>query len=183
MSCHIWTVKCCSLSIYWKPHCKSNNITMWYINLMPRLEWYDYSQPWFYFVTICTTNRRPFFWWVENKVVCLSAAWKIVDDICVKFPDICNWIELDMYQIMPDHVHMIVAIYDANDPLWIVIRKFKASVTQKIRWELWLQDFAWQKNYYEHIIRGDVSLQKIRQYMLDNPLQFSIDVMNRLWNV
>lgn len=41
-------------------------------------------------------------------------------------------------------------------------------------WE-WLEQ---QYNYYEHIIRNDESLYKIRQYIVNNPLQWDIDKNN-----
>ena len=36
----------------------------------------------------------------------------------------------------------------------------------------------WQRNYYEHIIRDDESLNRIRQYILDNPSQWDIDPLH-----
>ncbi|HDL16306.1 MAG TPA: transposase [Rhizobiales bacterium] len=38
----------------------------------------------------------------------------------------------------------------------------------------------WQRNYYEHVIRGEVSLNRIRQYILDNPAQWAFDRENPL---
>ncbi len=37
---------------------------------------------------------------------------------------------------------------------------------------------VWQRNYYEHIIRDDESLNRIRQYILDNPAQWEFDQEN-----
>ena len=36
----------------------------------------------------------------------------------------------------------------------------------------------WQRNYYEHIIRNEKSLNKIRQYIIDNPPKWEIDKYN-----
>jgi REP element-mobilizing transposase RayT len=36
----------------------------------------------------------------------------------------------------------------------------------------------WQRNYYEHIIRDDESLNQIRQYIIDNPAQWAVDREN-----
>ena len=33
----------------------------------------------------------------------------------------------------------------------------------------------WQRNYYEHVVRNDESLLKIRQYILDNPARWALD--------
>ena len=36
----------------------------------------------------------------------------------------------------------------------------------------------WQRNYYEHVIRDDESLKRIRQYIADNPAQWEFDQEN-----
>ncbi len=36
----------------------------------------------------------------------------------------------------------------------------------------------WQRNYYEHIIRNEPSLHRIRQYIANNPLQWALDDEN-----
>jgi hypothetical protein len=37
---------------------------------------------------------------------------------------------------------------------------------------------VWQRNYYEHIIRDDESLNRIRQYIIDNPVRWALDHEN-----
>jgi len=39
---------------------------------------------------------------------------------------------------------------------------------------------VWQRNYFEHIIRNDVALNRIRQYILDNPVRWPYDRYNPL---
>ncbi len=36
----------------------------------------------------------------------------------------------------------------------------------------------WQRNYYEHIIRDEESLNRIREYIANNPLQWDLDREN-----
>jgi REP-associated tyrosine transposase len=36
----------------------------------------------------------------------------------------------------------------------------------------------WQRNYYEHVIRNEQSLNRIRQYIMDNPAQWQFDREN-----
>jgi putative transposase len=59
-----------------------------------------------------------------------------------------------------------------------VIRVFKAVTTHKIRSQGRL-DFKWQRNYYEHIIRKGDDLDRVRQYIIDNPAQWTEDSFNR----
>ena len=46
------------------------------------------------------------------------------------------------------------------------------------RWKLW------QRNYYEHIIRNEDELNKIREYIQNNPLKWDLDKENpeRNWD-
>jgi len=36
----------------------------------------------------------------------------------------------------------------------------------------------WQRNYYEHIVRNEESLNRIRQYIIDNPIRWDSDREN-----
>jgi hypothetical protein len=36
----------------------------------------------------------------------------------------------------------------------------------------------WQRNYYEHVIRDEESLNRIREYILNNPAQWAFDREN-----
>jgi REP element-mobilizing transposase RayT len=56
---------------------------------------------------------------------------------------------------------------------------FKSAVTKRIN-ELRRMPGVpvWQRNYYEHIIRDEVSLNRIREYIVNNPLQWDSDSEN-----
>jgi putative transposase len=64
-------------------------------------------------------------------------------------------------------------------PLGGLIGAFKTISTKQIN--LLRQtpgQVVWQRNYYDHIIRDDTDLARIRKYILDNPLQWSLDQEN-----
>ena len=58
-----------------------------------------------------------------------------------------------------------------------MVRAYKAASTRLIR-QAGTPDFAWQRNYYEHIVRDEESLDRIRQYILDNPARWEFDLEN-----
>jgi hypothetical protein len=58
-----------------------------------------------------------------------------------------------------------------------IVRSFKAVATRRIR-QAGVSAFAWQRNYYEHIIRDEESLNRIREYIANNPLQWAFDREN-----
>jgi len=37
---------------------------------------------------------------------------------------------------------------------------------------------VWQRNYYEHIIRNEETLDRLRQYITNNPMQWALDREN-----
>lgn len=56
-----------------------------------------------------------------------------------------------------------------------IVRHFKAKSTNEIRKQLNPIAFAWQRNYYDHIIRNDESLNKIREYIIKNSAMWERD--------
>jgi len=36
----------------------------------------------------------------------------------------------------------------------------------------------WQRNYYEHVIRNESEWNRIRQYIIDNPMRWNMDREN-----
>lgn len=51
--------------------------------------------------------------------------------------------------------------------------------TKQIREFKKYQEFpVWQRNYYEHVIRNEIELKKIREYIESNPLMWERDRNN-----
>jgi REP element-mobilizing transposase RayT len=65
-----------------------------------------------------------------------------------------------------------------------VVHRFKSLTTAKYRHGVeqlgWMpfDQRLWQRNYYEHIIRDESSLQRIRQYIVNNPLSWQLDQLH-----
>lgn len=76
----------------------------------------------------------------------------------------------------------------ANSPLRLglpdVIHRFKSLTTARYRHGLQSHGWPpfhtrfWQRNYYEHIIRDDDDLDRVRQYIIENPLYWGEDPEN-----
>jgi REP element-mobilizing transposase RayT len=65
---------------------------------------------------------------------------------------------------MSDHIHLIIILDGCRLSLGEVIRRLKAKATKSVGIRLW------QPNYYEHVIRNEKALIKIREYIMNNPL-------------
>ena len=158
-----------------------------------RLNGWDYGKNGYYFVTICTKDRIPYFGNVINGKVELSEIGKIALDELQKTPDIridMN-VKLGECVIMPNHIHCIIMIgeneYNTNrrdamrcdkfgpqsKNLPSIIRGFKSAVTKRAK--IINPDFSWQPNYYEHIIRDEKSFKTISEYIINNPLKWNED--------
>ena len=55
-----------------------------------------------------------------------------------------------------------------------IMRTFKALVTRRAK-VAGIELFAWQRNYYEHVIRNDEELSRIRQYIEEKPIRWEDD--------
>lgn len=61
-----------------------------------------------------------------------------------------------------------------------IIGQFKPTVTKRVRNELKLGNyFIWQRGFYEHVIRNEKELNRVRQYILDNPIKWHFDRENQ----
>jgi len=58
-----------------------------------------------------------------------------------------------------------------------IIRSYKAAVTMWRRINGY-SNFKWQRNYFEHIVRNDSDLFRIKEYIRNNPLQLELDEEN-----
>lgn len=164
-----------------------------------RLKDYDYTQAGAYFITICTHNRECLFGNVMDGEMQLNETGRIVADEWVKSGEIRNEIALDVWVVMPNHLHGIVIFADpigahGDAPLrppgravlfrppkslGSMIAGFKSATTKRVNQSRQSPGGkVWQRNYYEHIIRNEQSLARIREYIINNPLQWELDREN-----
>jgi REP element-mobilizing transposase RayT len=95
-----------------------------------------------------------------------------------------NHVELDEWVMMPNHIHGIIVIDDGCKsakckPLGGLVGAFKTVSTKRIN-EIRQTPGTklWQRNYWEHIIRNEVELTKIREYVQNNPAQWELDTLH-----
>jgi REP-associated tyrosine transposase len=167
-----------------------------------RLKGYNYTQPGAYFVTICTKNRACLFGEAVDGKMLLNDAGRMVQTVWDEMPVHYVGVAIDTFVVMPNHIHGIVVLVGAapcgRPPLGQaqgpaptigislpdVMHRFKTMTTKQyangVKCSGWLSfpGQLWQRNYYEHIIRDEKSLNHIRQYIADNPAQWALDREN-----
>lgn len=159
-----------------------------------RLKNYDYSSNGAYFITICTKNREMLFGEIMNGKMVLNQYGRIVDWLIQSLPERFS-IDIDIYQIMPNHIHIIIMVVGAihESPYDIrahrdaplqkrsllsqIIGFFKMNSSKPIH-QIDPNLLIWQRNYFEHIIRNDIELEKIREYISLNPSTWEEDQDN-----
>jgi len=60
-----------------------------------------------------------------------------------------------------------------------IINSYKNVVTKKIRGQFVNVHFEWQRSFHDRIVRGDEALQKICNYILNNPANWERDRNNQ----
>jgi REP element-mobilizing transposase RayT len=148
-----------------------------------RLKHYDYSAEGFYFITICGQNRVKYFGEiVDGQFIPNDAALmieKIWLQMLLRFP----FISQHDYVLMPNHFHAIVEIKNKeNIPIGNIVGAFKSLTTNEyikgVREHSWMpfKKRLWQRNYYEHVIRNEISYVKLVEYIQNNPLKWEEDM-------
>lgn len=150
----------------------------------PRLPGYDYQQPGAYFVTVCLLDRLRLLGKVVNGRMQESPAGQMVRSVWEAMPERYEGVEVDEFIVMPDHIHGIIILTGAGSPSSLslppVVQRFKSLTTTRYREAVVSSDWTpyrgslWQRNYYDHIIRDAAELNRIRQYIRENPLRWTL---------
>ena len=163
-----------------------------------RLGGYDYSQAGAYFVTICTQDRQSLFGEiVEGEMRLNEYGWVVAE--CWEWLDQrYQHVDLDGWVVMPNHLHGVIMIDDVGrggsgrggsrtaptdmakrKPLGRLIGAFKTVSAKQINNLRGMSGApVGQRNYYEHVIRAEDELDRIRGYIDDNPRMWEMDREN-----
>ena len=210
-----------------------------------RLQGYDYSQAGAYAVTICTHDGAFLFGYVADGAMHLSAAGRVVERVWDGLPEHYPHVGLDVFVVMPDHVHGVIVLADVPLPgddgieanrrprggpdastgrrvghrpthtreqgrpsghraisgeqdeaglrgrraglrpaptksvvaprhgLSEVVRGFKSFSGRRVNELRGTPGVSvWQRGYYEHVVRNEEDLNRIREYIEGNPLRW-----------
>ena len=166
-----------------------------------RLKGYDYTRPGAYFVTLCAHERACLFGAIVDGAMRLNGYGEVVREEWLRTAALHSHVELDAFVVMPNHMHGIIIITgDTVGARCIVplpppqtesfgkpvpgsiptlIRLFKAAATRRINHLRGTPGApVWQRNYYEHIVRSEDGLRRIREYISTNPIRWDDDPEN-----
>lgn len=160
-----------------------------------RLSNWDYGSHGLYFITICTKDRVPYFGEIVSErdpktqnIASLrrTPIGEIAYQNWLDIPKHFDFIELDEFVIMPNHIHGILFINRPDKQFWeknkfgiqsqnlaSVIRGYKASVkTYATQNNI---EFNWQPRYHDRVIQNKKEYLNVREYIFKNPEQWLLN--------
>lgn len=173
-----------------------------------RLAGYDYAQSAGYFVTLCSHERRNLFGQFVAGSLVLSSLGQLAGKTWLRLPEWFAVVYLDSYVIMPNHMHGVLVLLQDNgaclaDPgqmrakhgfaptvnsntpcgtkslsLSSIIQAYKSCVAREWHRCSDSKQSVWQRGFYDHVIRDEQGLQRIREYIMNNPAQWCLDREN-----
>ena len=151
-----------------------------------RLRGYDYRTPALYHVVTTTNGHVCYFGDVRENIMLPNAAGEMIGDIWQDIPRQFPTVSLDAWIVMPNHVHGIIFIEPQSDNALTVslgdVMKWLKAITAT-RYSRGVHDHGWppydgklwHRNYYDHIIRDDQDLDRVRDYIERNPANWKED--------
>ena len=138
----------------------------------PRIQGYDYSVCNYYFITVCTNDKRNLFGYPNN----LNELGKVVDKHIQNISRYYQNVWIDKYVVMPNHVHLILILgnEDKNPNVSLIIGQLKRGITKEIH-ENYPDMDVWQRSFHDHVIRNQAGYEKIWQYIENNPIKWEED--------
>ena len=143
-----------------------------------RLKSWNYSSSATYHVVFCVKDRLPLL-----GSVCCDGQRSFV-----KLTDIGNSVseQIDALKtdsphctvissvIMPNHVHLMLALNPGDQSLGKIIGRLKAKVTKEVQ-QVKPGLSLWQRGYYDHVIRDETDYQATLEYIANNPAMWVED--------
>jgi REP element-mobilizing transposase RayT len=114
-----------------------------------------------YFITTVANKRSPFF---SN----LYVARKIIGEMRKLHED--KLVQSIAWVLMPNHLHWVFELGDKLD-LPTAMRLFKGRSAKIVNEILKRHGPVWQRNYFDHAIRGYEDITEITRYMVANPIR------------
>ena len=149
-----------------------------------RLNGYDYSNAGSYFITICSKDKKPIFSRIvgvgdlDDPRVFLYRYGEIIKNNIEYMNNVYDYIEIDNYVIMPNHIHILISVYadgmsrspsPTNEVIPTFVRTLKRFVNKEAG------ENIFQRSYNDHIIRDERDYLARWKYIENNPIKWELD--------
>ncbi len=151
-----------------------------------RLQNFDYNTSAAYFITICTESRRPLLSRIvgvdvlDDPKIELLPYGKIADKYINQLNDFYEDIKVDRYVIMPNHIHIMLFVFDNGSSRTSTPTRQHSSVSRFVSTfkRFCNKEYGrniWQRYYNDHIIRNREDYQEHSKYIYENPIRWHFD--------
>lgn len=151
-----------------------------------RLEDFDYSSIRSYFLTIVTRKRECILGSIEDGSIKLTVEGAICNRWWEWLAEQYDYVKLEDYVIMPNHIHGIIRFTSLNalEPtvqlsIGRIISAFKTKSTAEVNR---LRNSPgikfWQDDFHDRIIRNEEERNRIAEYIRLNPQRWAEDSEN-----
>ena len=174
----------------------------------PRVPFFEYEEG-VYFVTVCTRNKIHYFGKIADGCMKLSAVGQFLDNQINNASQYFPEVEVPLYVIMPNHIHLIVCIKSRRDmPSACGLNVMSADTRNPNPYErpnetcqrhvptlsryinslkgavtkyskIINTEFGWQSRYHDHVIRGKHDGSRIAEYIENNVARWGDDCFNQ----
>jgi len=149
-----------------------------------RLRNFDYSEGGYYYVTICTKDKKQYFGEIINGKMNFNKCGRVARKRWLEIPIHYENVDIDLFIIMPNHIHGIIIIKEKSCDTVVgteqcsvptdenlklsnknygllskAVKSFKNAVTKDIKNISKNNNFSRQRSFYGHIIRADEGLK------------------------
>jgi len=115
-----------------------------------------------FFVTCCVSRRR--------RVLAETRVARILVDAWAAAPDTYGW-QVGRYVVMPNHVHFFTGpCRDDAESLSHFVGRWKRWTAREIRNRV-VSGFAWQIEFFDHLLRSSESYGAKWEYVRNNPVR------------
>jgi putative transposase len=118
-----------------------------------------------FFITVCALPRG-------INTLAPSATWMVLLDAAVHYHRIPRW-HLHLLLAMPDHVHLL-ASFPQEESMRRVVAAWKHYVTRHA-------PVKWQRDFFDHRLRGDESFDEKAAYIRNNPVRAKLVTNESDW--
>ena len=113
-----------------------------------------------YFVTACTHRRQ--------RILATDAVHGSLLEFGREGGE--RGVRIGGYILMPDHLHLFIALDDQSVTLARVVKSLKNTLSKAIR-TAGVPSPHWQKGFFDHVLRSGESYSQKWQYVRDNPIR------------
>ena len=111
-------------------------------------------------ITVAVRDRRPVF----ADASTAGAVVPVLRELAA-----ATGVRVYAYCVMPDHVHLVLGPSLSCD-LVTFAGRFK-NLAQRAAWKRGIEGSVWQKSFWDHFLRAEEDLERVVEYVLNNPVR------------